>query len=271
MAMHSGLGGKGCKVSGSPEPANGSGPPAFRRDRDDLYTMHIVFFTGAGISAESGLRTFRDSNGLWEEYRVEDVATPAAFARNPGLVLRFYDQRRRHVLEARPNPAHRAIAGLERDFDVDVVTQNVDDLHERAGSSRVLHLHGEILKARSTLDPGIVVPVKGPLLGLGDRCPLGSQLRPHIVWFGEEVPLLDDAARLVSSADILVVVGSSLQVWPAAGLVHAAQSHALIHVVDPRDLGDLLPHGGGGRFTHWKEKASTGIPMLADLLTKQYA
>lgn len=230
--------------------------------------MRIVFFTGAGVSAESGLRTFRDSNGLWEQYRIEDVATPGAFARNPGLVLRFYDERRRQVLAAKPNPAHVAMARLEKHFPVDIVTQNVDDLHERAGSSRVLHLHGEILKARSTADPRIVLPLAGPSLALGDLCPLGSQLRPHIVWFGEEVPLLEDAERMVAGADVLVVVGSSLQVWPAAGLVHAAPPHAQIHVVDPKAVDTPWNMGpaDGLRIQYWREKASSGVPKLADRL-----
>lgn len=231
--------------------------------------MHIVFFTGAGVSAESGLRTFRDSDGLWEQYRIEDVATPEAFARDPEMVLRFYDQRRQQLLDAQPNAAHLAIAELERHFDVDVVTQNVDDLHERAGSKRVLHLHGELLKARSTADPRLVVPINGPSLRLGDLCPLGSQLRPHIVWFGEEVPLLDDAAALVAQADVLVVVGSSLQVWPAAGLVHAAPPHAQVHVVDPK-LPDS-PATLGRKVTYWTEKASIGVPMLAHRLKESGA
>ncbi|MBZ0206525.1 MAG: NAD-dependent deacylase [Flavobacteriales bacterium] len=223
--------------------------------------MRIVFFTGAGVSAESGLRTFRDSDGLWEEYRIEEVATPEAFARDPERVLRFYDQRRQQVLQAKPNAAHRAIAELENFARVDVVTQNIDDLHERAGSTRVLHLHGEILKARSTLDPELVVPLEGAGLRLGDLCPLGSQLRPHIVWFGEEVPLLGEAATLVEQADVLAVVGSSLQVWPAAGLVHDAPAWAQVHVVDPKEVGAT-----GSRIRHWRENASTGIPMLVELL-----
>ncbi len=235
--------------------------------------MEIVFFTGAGISAESGIRTFRDSDGLWEEYRVEDVATPQAFARNPALVLHFYDLRRAQVLKAEPNAAHRAIAVLEthrdhrgqRPFTVRVVTQNVDDLHERAGSSHVLHLHGEILKARSTKDARIVLPINGPSLALGDRCPLGSQLRPHIVWFGEEVPLLAEAADIVERADVLVVVGSSLQVYPAAGLVLHARPDCPIHVVDPAGA-----NTGIRRVQHWKDKASSGVPELARLLISEY-
>ncbi|MBL8003019.1 MAG: NAD-dependent deacylase [Flavobacteriales bacterium] len=227
--------------------------------------MRIVFFTGAGVSAESGIRTFRDSDGLWEQYRIEDVATPQAFARDPALVLHFYDLRREQVLKAVPNAAHRAIADLERDFDVHVVTQNIDDLHERAGSGRVLHLHGEIRKARSTANPSLVVPINGPSLKLGDRCPKGSQLRPHIVWFGEEVPMLPVAAALVEQADVLVVVGSSLQVYPAAGLVHHAPPGCPVHLVDPGEVS--LP---GARFTHWKEKAGEGVPKLAAFLRETY-
>ena len=220
-----------------------------------------MVLSGAGVSAESGSRTFRDSDGLWEDHRIEDVATPEAFARDPGRVLRFYDLRREQVLAALPNAAHRAIASLEQDFDVHVITQNIDDLHERAGSTQVLHLHGEILKARSTADPSLVVPVNGPSLGLGDNCPLGSQLRPHIVWFGEPVPLLSKAAGLVHQADVLIVVGTSLQVYPAAGLLHAVGVHTDLYVVDPGDL--AIP---SSTLMHIKEKASTGIPMLASLI-----
>jgi NAD-dependent deacetylase len=226
----------------------------------------IVFFTGAGVSAESGIRTFRDSDGLWEEYRIEDVATPQAFARDPALVLHFYDLRREQVLKAAPNAAHHAIAALEQDFHVEVITQNIDDLHERAGSTRVLHLHGEILKARSTRQPDLVVPLSGPSLRLGDHCPLGSQLRPHIVWFGEEVPLLPVAASIVEQADVLVVVGSSLQVYPAAGLVHHAPPHCPVHLVDPVDVS--LP---GTRFNHWKEKAGPGVTKLTRFLKENFA
>lgn len=235
--------------------------------------MNLVFFTGAGISAESGIRTFRDGNGLWEEYRVEDVATPEAFARDPALVLHFYNMRRAQVLNAEPNAAHRAIAELERyrnahgaqPFNVRVVTQNVDDLHERAGSTRVMHLHGEILKARSTQDPGIVVPVNGPSLNVGDRCPLGSQLRPHIVWFGEEVPLLAKASAIVKQADVLVVVGSSLQVYPAAGLLLHAPHGCAVHIVDPGPA-----NTGMHQVEHWQEPAGTGVPRLIGKLIGEF-
>jgi NAD-dependent deacetylase len=231
--------------------------------------MRVVFFTGAGISAESGLRTFRDSDGLWEQYRIEDVATPEAFARDPSLVLHFYDLRREQMLAAEPNAAHLAISALEEAtgpdgaplFEVDVITQNIDDLHERAGSRRVLHLHGEIRKARSTIDPTLVIPLNGPHLRLGDHCPLGSQLRPHIVWFGEDVPLLYEAAAIASQADVFVVVGSSLQVYPAAGLVHTVPQGCAVHLVDPGEvsLRNTL-------VQHRKEKASLGVPKLASEL-----
>lgn len=193
----------------------------------------IIVFSGAGVSAESGLRTFRDSDGLWEEYRIEDVATPEAWRKDPELVLRFYDLRRAQVLAAQPNAAHYAIVALEERFEVQVITQNIDDLHERAGSSRVHHLHGEIRMARSTADPSLVTSVNGPSLRLGDRCSLGSQLRPHIVWFGEEVPLMPFAAHLMAKADRCIVVGTSLQVYPAAGLLHSLQYGVPVHVVDP--------------------------------------
>lgn len=230
---------------------------------ETLAGMNVVFFTGAGVSAESGLRTFRDTDGLWEEYRIEDVATPEAFHRDPALVLHFYNLRREQVLRAEPNPAHRAIAELERHHRVSVVTQNIDDLHERAGSTNVLHLHGEIRKARSTADPRLITALTGPHLSLGDRCPLGSQLRPHIVWFGEAVPLLADAAAMVAQADVFVVVGSSLQVYPAAGLVHHVRRGTPVHVIDPNPVAL-----SGGEVTHWKEKASSGVPKLASVLSR---
>ena len=172
----------------------------------------IVVLSGAGISAESGLQTFRGADGLWEGHRVEDVATPEAWAANPGLVLDFYNQRRRAVLAAEPNAAHRALVELERAYDVRIVTQNVDDLHERAGSSQVLHLHGEVMLARSTRDPRLVRHLGERDIELGDVCELGSQLRPHIAWFGEMVPAMDEAVELVAEADVLLVVGTSLQV-----------------------------------------------------------
>ena len=226
---------------------------------------HIVVLSGAGVSAESGIRTFRAADGLWEEHRIEDVATPAAWHRDPELVLRFYNARRAQLNTVEPNAAHRAIAALEEHFVVDVVTQNVDDLHERAGSTRVLHLHGELRKVRSTRDPDLVLPWSHDLQ-LGDRCPLGSQLRPHIVWFGEQVPLLPKAAAIVRAADVLIVVGTSLQVYPAAGLVHAMAPHAELYAVDPSPL-DLPAHTAD----HIMEKASIGIPLLASRLIDRFS
>lgn len=221
----------------------------------------LVVFTGAGVSAESGLRTFRDSDGLWEEYRIDEVATPEAWRSDPLKVLHFYDLRRAQVLAAEPNAAHRAIAALEAHFEVQVITQNIDDLHERAGSTCVLHLHGEIRLARSTADPTMVLPINGASLSWGERCPLGSQLRPHIVWFGEEVPLLPKAAEQVASADILLVVGTSLQVYPAAGLVQFAPDQCPVYLVDPGNV--ALRRRG---VQHLRRTASEGVPWLAEQL-----
>jgi NAD-dependent deacetylase len=217
----------------------------------------IVVFTGAGISAESGLRTFRDSDGLWEDHRIEDVATPRAWAQDPQRVLRFYDERRAQVIAAQPNAAHKAIARLADRFEVHVVTQNVDDLHERAGSKQVLHLHGEIKLARSTADPGIIVPIHGSRLPWGAECPLGSQLRPHIVWFGEEVPLMAEALVHVMRAQRLLVVGTSLNVYPAARLVAAAPSDCQVTLVDP---GHVDARRSGVR--HIRLPAAAGVPQV---------
>jgi len=200
----------------------------------------IVVLTGAGISAESGLKTFRGDGGLWEGHRVEDVATPDAWARDPALVLEFYNERRRQVRAAQPNAAHKALVELEQAYDVHVVTQNVDDLHERAGSSQVLHLHGEILLARSTQDPNSTKHLGDADIALGDTCPLGSQLRPHVVWFGEEVPALEDAAKIVARADIFLCVGTSLQVYPANSLIFATPRQARRIVINP-EVPDLVP------------------------------
>ena len=221
----------------------------------------IVVLSGAGISAESGLRTFRDSDGLWEEYRIEDVATPEAFAKDPELVLRFYDERRKQVMLAEPNAAHLSIAHLENAFHVDVITQNIDDLHERAGSTRVLHLHGEIRLARSSVDARYIIPLEGDSIPLGSLCPMGSQLRPHIVWFGEEVPKIPIAAEIVAQADVLIVIGTSLNVYPAAGLIHYAAPGCKVHVIDPNTV-SVLRQG----VSYWNEKASLGMPKLASEL-----
>lgn len=194
----------------------------------------LVVFTGAGISAESGLQTFRDSGGLWEGYDIEKVATPQAWAANPQLVLQFYNERRRNVAQASPNAAHLALVELERCFDTVIITQNIDDLHERAGSKKVIHLHGEIFKARSTADPGLLYSIRGTELNLGDCCELGSQLRPHIVWFGEAVPAMQEAMEITRSADIFVVIGTSLTVYPAAGLMDFAPEKSDKYFIDPR-------------------------------------
>lgn len=195
--------------------------------------QHIVVLTGAGISAESGLSTFRDNGGLWEQHSVYDVATPEAFERNQDLVLRFYNERRRQLQDVQPNPAHRLLAELESRYQVTVVTQNVDDLHERGGSSRVLHLHGELTKARSSVYPDLVYDIGYSDINPGDTCDRGEQLRPDIVWFGEEVPMLETAAEVVRSADQLLIVGTSLQVYPAAGLVYEVDIDVPITVIDP--------------------------------------
>ena len=186
------------------------------------------------MSAESGIPTFRGSDGLWENHRLEDVATPEAWERDPVLVLEFYNQRRKAVLEAQPNEGHQLIARWQDEFDVTVITQNIDDLHERAGSTNVLHLHGEIRKSRSTANSQLVYPIENWQLHIGDMCENGAQLRPHIVWFGEDVPMLEIAANKISEADIFLVVGTSLQVYPAAGLVHYALQATQKFIVDPQ-------------------------------------
>lgn len=195
-------------------------------DAPSTFRPKIVVLSGAGMSAPSGLATFRDANGLWANYRVEDVATPEAWERNPGLVLEFYNQRRAQACAAEPNAGHRALAALERRYDVVIITQNVDNLHERAGSTRVIHLHGELTKVRSTADESAVFDIGAKPIRLGDRCPRGSQLRPHIVWFGEAVPLIETAVEEMGDAAKVLVAGTSLQVYPAAGLVAYAPAGA---------------------------------------------
>ncbi len=223
----------------------------------------IVVFTGAGISAESGLKTFRDSNGLWEEYRVEDVATPEAWRKDPRLVLEFYNKRRRQVLEAAPNAAHKALVSLEKKFSVNIITQNIDDLHERAGSKKILHLHGEITKSRSSLDPALVYDIKGVEIKYGDMCRKGSQLRPHIVWFGEAVPEMERAMELVSGADMLLIIGTSLVVYPAAGLVHYAPAEIPKYWIDPK----ATTIEGIANLNIIRETAGTGVVRLVEEMT----
>ena len=225
----------------------------------------IVILTGAGMSADSGLKTFRDENGLWEGHDVMEVASPYGFARNPDLVLDFYNQRRRQLLSATPNEGHLALAQLEAHYDVTIITQNVDDLHERAGSSNVIHLHGELFKVRSTGNPHLILEWKEDVI-MGTTCPEGHQLRPHIVWFGEEVPLLPTAAGITQTADMLLIIGTSLQVYPAASLIHYATPGIPIFFVDPK------PTLGSGDFPNLRvisEKAAAGVPTLvADLIRK---
>ncbi|MCX6310377.1 MAG: NAD-dependent deacylase [Bacteroidetes bacterium] len=222
----------------------------------------IVVFTGAGISAESGISTFRDSGGLWEKYDIRDVATPEAWQRNPNLVLEFYNQRRKQVLEVLPNAAHSALVELEKKFQVQIITQNVDDLHERAGSKNVVHLHGEIRKSRSTRNPELVYNIKGWELKAGDKCAEGSQLRPHIVWFGEMVPEMDIATDISAEADIFLIIGTSLNVYPAAGLVHSTRKDCPIYLVDPNEVNNP----GISNLVFIKETAGLGVPALVEKL-----
>ena len=196
----------------------------------------IVVFSGAGMSAESGIKTFRDTGGLWEEYKIEDVATFDAWERNRELVLDFYNQRRKQVMNAAPNEAHKLVAELQNHFDVQVITQNIDDLHERAGSKKVLHLHGEIMKGRSTAKSDLVFPLKHWEIKSGDVCEVGSQVRPHIVWFGEAVPEMDKATALAEEADIFITIGTSLNVYPAANLIHVVKSDIPKFMVDPGEF-----------------------------------
>ncbi len=222
----------------------------------------LIALTGAGISAESGLATFRDSGGLWEGYKVEDVATPEAWHRNQKMVLDFYNQRRKSALEAKPNRGHEILAELQNDFDVTVITQNVDDLHERAGSTHVVHLHGSLFESRSTLDPTLIYKIKGSELNLGDKCERGSQLRPNIVWFGEQVPMMEVAARLAAQADIFLVIGTSLVVYPAAGLINEVPRFVPKYIIDPKTP-ELLP---APNLHFIAEKASVGMEKVRALI-----
>ena len=222
----------------------------------------VVVLTGAGISAESGIKTFRDSGGLWEEHRVEDVATFDAWERNQALVLDFYNQRRKQLYECFPNTAHIALAELEKRYDVQIITQNVDDLHEQAGSTKVLHLHGELKKSRSTVDDELVYNIEGWELKKGDKCEKGSQLRPHIVWFGEAVPNIVPATQLSSEADIYMVIGTSLNVYPAAGLLNYVPNSVPKYLVDPNGSGV----SGISNLTIIKEKAGKGVTELVKKL-----
>ncbi|MBT9188473.1 SIR2 family NAD-dependent protein deacylase [Zobellia russellii] len=225
----------------------------------------ITVLTGAGISAESGINTFRDAGGLWEGHDVMEVASPQGFAKNPELVLNFYNQRRRQLPEVFPNEAHKALFKLENSYDVTIVTQNVDDLHERAGSTNLIHIHGELLKARSTVNENTVLPWKADL-NLGDLCEKGYQLRPHIVWFGEAVPLLKEAALATQKADIVIIIGTSMQVYPAASLIDYAQENVPIYFIDPN------PNVSKNHYNNLTVIAKTaveGVPNLVNELLKQ--
>lgn len=222
----------------------------------------IVVLTGAGISAESGIKTFRDANGLWEGHDVMEVASPEGFRKNPELVLDFYNQRRRQLLEVVPNKAHYNLVTLENNFNVKIVTQNVDDLHERAGSSNVTHLHGELLKVRSTKNEDLVLDWKKDLV-LGDTCSKGNQLRPHIVWFGEMVPMLDKAIEITSTADILIIIGTSMQVYPAASLVNYIKPYTPIYFIDPVPN---ISESNYNNLTIIKDVASKGTNYLLEIL-----
>ena len=217
----------------------------------------ITILTGAGISAESGIPTFRDSGGLWEGYNVEDVATPEGWRRNPEMVLRFYNERREAIKKAQPNAAHKALVELEEKYKVVIITQNIDDLHERAGSKNVIHLHGEIMKAQSSLNPNIVYILGDKQINIGDKCENGSQLRPHVVWFGEAVPMIERAAYETQNADILMIIGTSMAVYPAAGLIEYAPERATKYIIDPK-----IPEG-----LHYEnlklipKKATEGVRM----------
>ena len=223
----------------------------------------LVVLTGAGMSAESGIATFRDSGGLWDQYPVEQVATPEGFEADPELVLNFYNMRRRELLKAKPNEGHRMLAELENDFDVHIITQNIDNLHEQAGSSRVLHLHGELMKARSTGDDSLIYDID-PLhcdIRLGDLCEKGFQLRPHIVWFGEAVPLIPEAEEITHGADIFVIIGTSLNVYPAAGLLNEVKRNIPVYLIDPKEV-----HTRRYDIHHIQKGASEGIIELKKII-----
>ena len=221
----------------------------------------IVVFTGAGISAESGLGTFRDSGGLWDNYKIEDVATPEAFKKNPELVLEFYNIRRRQLLSSSPNSAHYALNKLQQNFNLQIITQNIDDLHERSGSNNVLHLHGELRQSMSTLDNKLY-EIEGSELVLGDLCPNGSQLRPNVVWFGEAVPMMDVAIETVKTADIFIIIGTSLNVYPAASLIHYTSNSCEKYIIDP----NADDYQG---INVIRKKASESVPILVDQLISQ--
>lgn len=225
---------------------------------------HLVVLSGAGMSAESGIATFRDSNGLWNSYKVEDVATPEGFLRDPQLVLDFYNMRRKECLLALPNEGHKGLADLEKDYEVTIITQNVDNLHEKAGSTHVIHLHGELMKVQSTRNPELVYTLTPDKIeiNIGDKCESGSQLRPFIVWFGEAVPKIPEAAQIMQQADIVVVIGTSLNVYPAAGLLDYAPKNTPVYLIDPKEV---KAHRAGIHFI--RKGASDGVKELQEILS----
>jgi len=225
----------------------------------------LVVLSGAGMSAESGVKTFRDDDGLWQNHRFEDVASPIAWQNDPELVMEFYNQRRKQLFEVDPNPGHLALVLLEKKFDVRIITQNVDDLHERAGSSNVLHLHGELKKVRSTIDPNLVYTMDQWELKMGDKCEKGSQLRPHIVWFGEAVDMIGPAVEIVSKADIVIVIGTSMVVYPAAGLINYVSDDVPKFYVDPK----AFQVSGISNLEVIRKKAGVGVPELVDRLLSE--
>lgn len=226
---------------------------------------NIIILTGAGISAESGIKTFRGSDGLWENHKVTDVATPEAWRRDPELVLRFYNERRKQIRQAQPNKAHLALADLEKQFKVNIITQNIDDLHERAGSTQVMHLHGEINQSRSSINPELVYAVIDIEMKMGELCELKSQLRPNIVWFGEAVPIIESAIPLMLKADVVIVIGTSLQVYPAAGLLDFVTPTVQIYNIDPNSV----MQSNDVNLTIIKQNAGVAVPVLVQELLKE--
>ncbi|WP_243346081.1 SIR2 family NAD-dependent protein deacylase [Parabacteroides sp. FAFU027] len=224
----------------------------------------LVVLSGAGMSKESGISTFREAGGLWDQYRIEEVATPEAWQRNPGLVLDFYNQRRVQLINSEPNDGHRGLAGLEKFFDVRIITQNIDNLHERAGSSHVLHLHGELMKVRSERYEELIYELspENAEVHLGDTCEKGYQLRPHIVWFGEAVPMIEQAAKIAEEADIFVIIGTSMNVYPAAGLIHYVSRDVPVYLIDPNDVSV----SGGYNVKVIRQGASEGVKILSEEL-----
>jgi len=225
----------------------------------------LIVLTGAGMSAESGLRTFREMGGLWEEYDVYEVASPGGWEKDSELVLKFYNERRKQLLETFPNRGHMALAEMEKDYDVSIVTQNVDDLHERAGSTKILHLHGELRKSQSTVDPTLVYDIEGWELNMGDLCEKGYQLRPHVVWFGEAVPAIEEAAVLAAEAEILVIIGTSMNVYPAASLINYVSPSVPIYLIDPNEVSIA----GSSRMSVIRKGASEGVDELIKLLKSE--